>query len=663
MLDEEIALVDQEILLVEKATEDEEQNIKSIKEEEKGIQSEITAAEQQLIGVGGDEKARGALQRKVDRLRRKEGDFRTQRNALYKKEEQLRTKEEQLRTKKEQLRAIFILEMQSNQKSKAMSADSQGELAKDGLIRLKFEQLGASAFTASQGKSCSSCLYNGTKPITFNSPEIIRDLSKVEATPDLIASAKLAVLEGLPKTIFPVKVSETRAENGMEPTVQQEAGTSLLNFLEAKPEIMTRSQMKLEDVQSSYGPATKLSTPNGLCYVEILGRNIPLGLFEFKDSAYSPLEQTGKAFASGANLALSQERWGLAASKVAVPLIMANGQLYQFAMTTLLDKIPVLHMLTHVLDANKPSDMEEIAKLLVIVRQHMISQAGKLRAGSRPPVLKSAESGGSLEFSFEKKKYFFKSKARVFNRFGAIEIERKVLPLLWEIFEALSSVEGVVKPLGYGRFKGLSDFSGSDMGSGGLVFENLLLYGFKMGVPGDFNAHEKFCSSLEDLVHEVHAHGVIHVDLFPSNILWSNRSDGHVEVRIIDWDAATFAGEHFTDCQYERLKKFPHHYYIPDSIAKPENDAWHVFILYMLNDTQRARLHGAGAKHPENVIDGYIKCIDEMVQDSEGLENLQRCFLTWFEGFETRGREPRDTKRQRREATQPAEAYVGCSGS
>ena len=77
---------------------------------------------------------------------------------------------------------------------------------------------------------------------------------------------------------------------------------------------------------------------------------------------------------------------------------------------------------------------------------------------------------------------------------------------------------------------------------------------------GDFNSHEFFCSSLEDLVQEVLAHGVIHVDLYPNKILLSNQSDGHVEVQIIDWDAAAFAGKHFTDCQYKRLKKFQHHY-------------------------------------------------------------------------------------------------------
>ena len=98
--------MDHKKLIVEKAIADEEQNIKSIKEEEKGIQSEITAAEQQLIGIWGDDKAQETLHMKVELLRRREEDFCTERNAVHKKVEQLllvSTKKEQLHTEKEQL--------------------------------------------------------------------------------------------------------------------------------------------------------------------------------------------------------------------------------------------------------------------------------------------------------------------------------------------------------------------------------------------------------------------------------------------------------------------------------------------------------------------------------------------------------------------------------
>jgi hypothetical protein len=128
-----------------------------------------------------------------------------------------------------------------------------------------------------------------------------------------------------------------------------------------------------------------------------------------------------------------------------------------------------------------------------------------------------------------------------------------------------------------------------------------------------------------------------------------------VDVRIIDWDAATFAGKQFTEHQYERLRKVPDRYYTPDLIARPENDAWQVFILSRLSETQRPMLQGADATHAGRVISGYLTCIREMIMESGGLENLQQTFLAWFRAFESRGRELGCSKRQRLGAQQPSE--------
>jgi hypothetical protein len=115
------------------------------------------------------------------------------------------------------------------------------------------------------------------------------------------------------------------------------------------PRIICASKITLESVGSRSGPATENSTPDGLAWVLIAKKRVSLGCFELKDSAFAPIEQTGQAFASGANLALSQLRVGLESSEVAVPLLMMNGHLHQFGMATLLYHIPVLHLLTYVL--------------------------------------------------------------------------------------------------------------------------------------------------------------------------------------------------------------------------------------------------------------------------------------------------------------------------
>jgi hypothetical protein len=235
--------------------------------------------------------------------------------------------------------------------------------------------------------------------------------------------------------------------------------------------------------------------------------------FELKDSAFAPIEQTGQAFASGANLALSQVRVGLESSEVAVPLLMTNGHLYQFGMATLLDYIPVLHLLTNVLDASNPSAIDEIAKFLALFRNFMKAQAMKLLPFQEGPVSNDSE---STHFSFDKGKYHLKSSCRIFNRFSPIAVERQALPLLWDVFDALAGLDEVVKPLGYGELKGIEEG-----GEGGcLVFNNLCREGFVMGVPIDEEPYSTFCKALNILIRKIHSRGVIHVDLYSSNILW-----------------------------------------------------------------------------------------------------------------------------------------------
>ncbi len=66
-------------------------------------------------------------------------------------------------------------------------------------------------------------------------------------------------------------------------------------------------------------------------FAEMSARNLALMCIELKDAVFSPIEPINQAFASGANIVLSQKCLGLDPSKIAVHLIMTNGQLYSFA--------------------------------------------------------------------------------------------------------------------------------------------------------------------------------------------------------------------------------------------------------------------------------------------------------------------------------------------
>ena len=77
-----------------------------------------------------------------------------------------------------------------------------------------------------------------------------------------------------------------------------------------------------------------------------------------------------------------------------------------------------------------------------------------------------------------------------------------------------------------------------------IVYEDLTKLGYQMGTPNrlaDEGLYQNFLVSLRLAVGEIHAAGVLHCDLYASNIMWRSgdgASTSAVSVKIIDWDCA-----------------------------------------------------------------------------------------------------------------------------
>jgi hypothetical protein len=82
-----------------------------------------------------------------------------------------------------------------------------------------------------------------------------------------------------------------------------------------------------------------------------------------------------------------------------------------------------------------------------------------------------------------------------------------------------------------------------------VVYPNLAAEGFKMGAPNrveDEAAYVEFVSALTGAVDAVHGAGVVHGDLYASNVFWRRREKregdpGGIEIRLVDWDRSYLA--------------------------------------------------------------------------------------------------------------------------
>lgn len=78
-----------------------------------------------------------------------------------------------------------------------------------------------------------------------------------------------------------------------------------------------------------------------------------------------------------------------------------------------------------------------------------------------------------------------------------------------------------------------------------LVYPDMTLQGFRIGTPphtdtAKFNA---FLLAVRSGLKSIHNAGVVHLDLYPSNIMWKETEGGEFAIQFIDWDVAHLLAE------------------------------------------------------------------------------------------------------------------------
>ena len=110
-----------------------------------------------------------------------------------------------------------------------------------------------------------------------------------------------------------------------------------------------------------------------------------------------------------------------------------------------------------------------------------------------------------------------------------------MLPMgqLADVFEALKDVDEAVKPLGYATTM-------KNKVSGKCLIFPKLDASFRMGTPEAEKQFKEYITAFLNVIKRQHQRQVVHVDLYPSNVLWDFLGDS-IRIRIVDWDAATLA--------------------------------------------------------------------------------------------------------------------------
>jgi hypothetical protein len=328
---------------------------------------------------------------------------------------------------------------------------------------------------------------------------------------------------------------------------------------------------------------------------------------------------------------VSQFELGIATADCGVFLILTNGHLYQFGFIALLEPcFPVLHIVSNVLDALQAPN--KIAIFLDRMKGFAILQSGRVAVAARER-RGATIMGNRIEIST--KAYFVKNTRDVFSRRGT---KLDSLLALWAIFRRLSDakIEEAVIPLAIrsGKFDP-KDYLSNDI----LVFPRLSA-AYRMGVPAKEDDFVKYIATLTAVLKRIHRVAkVVHLDGYPSNILWW--LDGEeMKIKIIDWDVAHFVDVAIDKSVMERMVSGPakDYYWLPNPpvlSATERHDAWYIFVCSLLTEDERKASNDA-ACNPDNstavrlVNTAYVTAQERIITERSDRKALNAEFDEWF---------------------------------
>ena len=274
------------------------------------------------------------------------------------------------------------------------------------------------------------------------------------------------------------------------------------------------------------------------------------GLVECKGSESSTLRGLGEVVAFASNAAVALYRVGLPSDRIVIPIVSMTGMKAQFGAVYLLDPcFPTFCCLTESLSFYY--DTEEIAKYFLAMLEYTLEMERYIKeigvkGGLHPP----RTSNPYELMGLDPEKYHIKDMKDFF--LNSSNCASSIFHFLETTEKLGNNGDSFCLPITIR----LGETKGSDKKGNFIVFKRLV--DFSIGFPDNKEDREKLLNEINKVVFLLHRSGVVHMDLYLSNIMWKRGDDGDFLVTLIDFDASQRKGKTLTDGVWRRLiKKTP----------------------------------------------------------------------------------------------------------
>jgi Lipopolysaccharide kinase (Kdo/WaaP) family len=435
---------------------------------------------------------------------------------------------------------------------------------------------------------------------------------------------------------------------------------SQMHFIDCLP--LRRSLMKIDEpiIQRSWDKDVKRWWPDAadgssentrlkvLPFPQLIGRSCEvdfiriahvgklrfgLAVGELKNSDLVPLDGAPEAIVAAISAACHMRKQGLAVQDCVVPFFMSNGQLEQHGAVYLLEPcLPCAVLTSPVLDVTDNEGRKRVRSARWACRRIAENTHKLLKALTGASAVAGAgveaEAALGYDAAVETSKYLIKEPLP----FVGPTTSHSVLHQL-TVFKTLldhDAARDVIVPPAAALMQHIvpseSGFRWEKKNS--IAFPRL--EGFKTGVPRVGEPFRKeVLAALKTALQAVHAAGVVHMDLYPDNVLWRKAAADEVEVRLVDFDAALFIGQAVPDGATGILEHNGHtHTYHPRFF-----DWWHFallqwrdkedetacpFVSVCSSDTEMAEAATKQLKvwrNDESAVAAVLKTVQELVAE------------------------------------------------
>ena len=282
------------------------------------------------------------------------------------------------------------------------------------------------------------------------------------------------------------------------------------------------------------GLATRTSQCDHVLYRDL----VPQAFFELKGGNVPILLGTRQSAVYGSNFAMSHLKRGISRQQIIVPSYSYNGMLIQFGATVILEpSFPVYWSISKVLDMSDAND-RRLALAYIRKANSWLDTLSTIQPTSS---LSSVEMKLNLSFYYVKKisKLVAERGFQLFSNHGCDKLSQGVehwSRALNLLFLDLEVRPHVAFPL---AIRSPIEVDGDYI----IIYDDLCKEGYSIGCPNRMKEEavfDAYRTELSRIINLVHGAGVVHCDLYSSNIMWKKRASGgnEVDIVIIDWDCA-----------------------------------------------------------------------------------------------------------------------------